>query len=183
MDKDAKGAREEDATGEGARREPSRYRPCVGIMLLNGDGLVWIGRRRDAPGEPEGPGSWWQMPQGGIDEREDAAAAALRELAEETGVRSAAIIAASENWHYYDLPPGLRPKAWGGRYRGQRQRWFAMRFTGRDEEVVLAPPGHTPEFDAWRWARVGELVDLVVPFKRAVYRQVVEEFARLIRRT
>jgi putative (di)nucleoside polyphosphate hydrolase len=173
-------AAKKDATSKDVAADPACYRPCVGIMLVNGDGLVWIGRRRDAPGEPEGPGSWWQMPQGGIDQDEDAAAAALRELVEETGVHSAVIIAASQTWHSYDLPPGLRPKAWGGRYRGQRQRWFAMRFTGRDEEVVLAQPGHAPEFDAWRWAPVDELVDLVVPFKRAVYRQVLEEFRRLI---
>jgi putative (di)nucleoside polyphosphate hydrolase len=160
-------------------REASEYRPCVGIMVLNGDDLVWIGRRRDAPGEPEGPGTWWQMPQGGIDEDEDAAAAALRELAEETGIRSVKVIGASREWYCYDLPPGLRPKAWGGRYRGQRQKWFAARFLGRDEEVALAQDGHTPEFDCWRWARAAEVIDLVVPFKRAVYRRVLSEFAAL----
>jgi putative (di)nucleoside polyphosphate hydrolase len=156
------------------------YRPCVGIMVLNGAGLVWIGRRRDAPGEPEGPGTWWQMPQGGIDAAEDAAAAALRELAEETGIRSAAIIGASRGWYSYELPPALRPKAWGGRYVGQRQKWFAARFLGTDAEVVLAQEGHQPEFEAWRWARGEEVIALVVPFKRAVYRQVLAEFSGLL---
>jgi putative (di)nucleoside polyphosphate hydrolase len=167
---------------ENRKEEPSPfYRPCVGIMLLNREGRVWIGRRHDAPGEPEGPGSWWQMPQGGIDASEDPAAAALRELREETGIHSAEIIAESREWLLYDLPERLRPMAWGGRYRGQRQKWFAARFSGRDEEVVLASPGHAPEFDAWRWAPIGELIDLVVPFKRAVYAQVVDEFTALAR--
>ncbi|HYM99617.1 MAG TPA: RNA pyrophosphohydrolase, partial [Aestuariivirgaceae bacterium] len=102
------------------------YRPCVGIMVLNRPGRVWIGRRHDAPGEPEGPGAWWQMPQGGIDENEDPAKAALRELAEETSIRSVEIIAETPGWYNYDLPSGLRPRAWGGRYRGQKQKWFAM---------------------------------------------------------
>jgi putative (di)nucleoside polyphosphate hydrolase len=159
--------------------EQLAYRPCVGIMVLNGTGLVWIGRRHDAPGEPEGPGAWWQMPQGGIDASEDPAKAALRELSEETGITSVRIIAESADWYRYDLPPNLRPKAWGGRYRGQRQKWFAMRFTGRDEEVALERPGHKAEFDQWRWAAMGELVGLIVPFKRAVYEQVLAEFAHL----
>jgi putative (di)nucleoside polyphosphate hydrolase len=155
------------------------YRPCVGIMVLNRPGRVWIGRRHDAPGEPEGPGAWWQMPQGGIDENEDPAKAALRELAEETSIRSVEIIAESAGWYRYDLPSGLRPTAWGGRYRGQTQKWFAMRFTGRDDEVVLDRSGHKAEFDAWRWADIDELVGLIVPFKREVYGQVVGEFATL----
>ena len=155
------------------------YRPCVGIMVLNGTGRVWIGRRNDAPGEPEGPGAWWQMPQGGIDEDEDPAKAALRELAEETSIRSVEIIAETPDWYSYDLPSGLRPKAWGGRYRGQKQKWFAMRFTGRDDEVVLDRPGLKAEFDAWRWADIGELVGLIIPFKREVYNLVVREFAAL----
>lgn len=159
--------------------EPAAYRPCVGIMVLNRAGKVWIGRRRDAPAEPEGPGAWWQMPQGGVDEGEDPAQAALRELHEETGIRSVEIIAESRDWYRYDLPANLRPAAWGGRYRGQKQKWFAVRFTGSDDEVVLARPGHKPEFDAWRWAGMAELLDLIVPFKRSVYEQVVAEFAAL----
>jgi putative (di)nucleoside polyphosphate hydrolase len=155
------------------------YRPCVGIMVFNRAGQVWIGRRFDAPGEPEGPGAWWQMPQGGIDEAEDAGKAALRELWEETGIRSVQVIAESAGWYNYDLPVALRPKAWGGRYRGQKQKWFAMRFTGSDDEVTLARPGHQPEFDAWRWAALNELICLIVPFKREVYQQVVQEFAPL----
>jgi putative (di)nucleoside polyphosphate hydrolase len=159
--------------------DPAAYRPCVGIMVLNGTGKVWIGRRFDAPAEPEGPGAWWQMPQGGIDAREDPAAAALRELDEETGIRSVTLIAESAGWYTYELPPNLRPRGWGGRYRGQRQKWFAARFTGSDEEVALVRPGQKPEFDAWRWADVSELTGLVVPFKREVYVQVVAEFAPL----
>jgi putative (di)nucleoside polyphosphate hydrolase len=165
----------------GMTSESLAYRPCVGIMVLNRDGLVWIGRRHDAPGEPEGPGTWWQMPQGGIDESEDPRRAALRELEEETGIRSVAIVAESPGWYVYELPEALRPKAWGGRYRGQRQIWFAARFHGPEDEIVLARPGHAPEFDAWRWADIGELAGLIVPFKRAVYEQVVREFAALAR--
>ena len=153
------------------------YRPCAGIALFNRDGLVFVGRRKDGPHEAEGVGKWWQMPQGGIDEGEDPAAAALRELYEETGIRSARIVAESPAWYTYDLPAELRPNAWGGRYRGQTQKWFAVRFTGNDAEVVLARPGHTLEFDAWRWAGIGELPALIVPFKRQVYEQVIRDFA------
>jgi putative (di)nucleoside polyphosphate hydrolase len=121
------------------------------------------------------------MPQGGIDEREDPRQAALRELEEETGIRSVTIIAESPRWCTYDLPEALRPKAWGGRYRGQRQKWFAARFRGEEAEIVLVRPGHAPEFDSWRWARISELVDLVVPFKRGVYEELVRDFAPLAR--
>jgi putative (di)nucleoside polyphosphate hydrolase len=155
------------------------YRPCVGVMVLNRAGQVWIGRRHDAPGEPEGPGAWWQMPQGGIDENEDPSKAALRELYEETGICSVRIEAESAHWFTYDLPPNLRPKAWGGRYRGQKQKWFVARFTGRDDEVTLLRAGHKPEFDAWRWAGLDELTGLIVPFKREVYEQVAREFSAL----
>jgi putative (di)nucleoside polyphosphate hydrolase len=149
-------------------------------MVLNRDGQVWIGRRIGAPREPEGPGTWWQMPQGGIDEGEDPAAAALRELYEETGMRSVELLAATPGWYRYDLPEALRPKAWGGRYCGQRQKWFAARFTGSDDEIVIdRPPGHQVEFDAWRWADPDQLVELVVAFKRPVYARVLRRFAPL----
>jgi putative (di)nucleoside polyphosphate hydrolase len=161
--------------------EPLPYRPCVGIMVLNAANRIWIGHRFGAPTEPEGPGTWWQMPQGGIDASEDPAKAALRELDEETGIRSVSIIAESADWYRYELPPNLRPKAWGGQYAGQKQKWFVMRFNGPDSEVQLERPDHKAEFDAWRWADVDELIGLIVPFKRAVYEQVVREFAPLVK--
>jgi putative (di)nucleoside polyphosphate hydrolase len=154
------------------------YRACVGVMLLNRDNLVWLGRRCDEPND-EGAGQWWQMPQGGIDEGEDPATAALRELEEETSARSAEIIAETPGWLVYDLPDHLIGKAWGGRYRGQTQKWFAARFLGDDSEFDLAPEGHEQEFDAWRWAGMDELPDLVVPFKRRVYEEVVAAFRHL----
>ena len=158
------------------------YRPCVGIMVLNAQGQIWIGRRSDAPGDAEGSGTWWQMPQGGIDEEEDPRQAALRELCEETGMKSVEVIAESSEWLTYDLPPGLQGKAWGGRYRGQRQKWFALRFLGLDDEIDVAPaPGHQREFDAWRWAALPEVLPLVVPFKRQVYARVIGEFGPLAR--
>lgn len=155
------------------------YRPCVGIMLLNSAGHVWVGHRFDEPND-EGSGTWWQMPQGGIDAGEDPRAAAKRELYEETTVRSAEIIGEASRWHNYDLPTRLIGTSWGGKYRGQTQLWFAMRFTGDDGEInVSAPPGHTAEFDAWCWAPMGELLGIVVPFKRGVYEQVLKEFSHL----
>ena len=158
------------------------YRPCVGIMVLNRDGLIWIGRRSDATNEAEGRGAWWQMPQGGIDASEPPEAAALRELFEETRLRSVEIIAEHPSWLTYDLPPDLVGKAWGGRYRGQKQKWFAARHLGPDGEVdINPPPGHEREFDAWRWAPANEVLGLIVPFKRAVYEQVLSEFAPLAR--
>jgi putative (di)nucleoside polyphosphate hydrolase len=119
------------------------------------------------------------MPQGGIDQGEDPRDAALRELAEETSVRSATIIAEAPEWYRYDLPEQLIGKSWGGRYRGQTQKWFAARFTGGDSEINLEPPGHKPEFDRWRWARMDEIIDLVVPFKRAVYEKLIAAFRHL----
>jgi putative (di)nucleoside polyphosphate hydrolase len=155
------------------------YRPCVGIVLVNQDNLVWIGRRPDIPDE-EGRGQWWQMPQGGIDDGEDPKSSAKRELSEETGVRSAEFLAEAPHWYYYDLPSHLVGISWSGRYRGQKQRWFAFRFTGEDSEVDISPHGHKPEFDQWRWVRLDEVTGLVVPFKRKVYEQVVDAFRPLL---
>lgn len=154
------------------------YRPCVGVMLLNRQGLVWIGRRFDKQND-EGKGQWWQMPQGGIDGNEDPAQAALRELAEETAVTSAEVIAEAPEWYNYDLPQHLIGKSWNGKYRGQTQKWFALRFLGVDSEIDLAPPGHKQEFDQWRWAAMDEILDLIVPFKRPVYERVIAAFRHL----
>lgn len=156
------------------------YRACVGQMVINRDGLVWIGCRADAKNEAEGRGAWWQMPQGGIDPGEDPAAAAVRELYEETGIRSVEGLAELPRWVHYDLPRDLIGKAWGGRYRGQKQRWFAYRFLGCDSEINITPPdGLEVEFVEWRWAPVEELLDLIVPFKRDVYRDVLSDFSSL----
>jgi putative (di)nucleoside polyphosphate hydrolase len=158
----------------------SDYRPCVGIMLINRAGLVFIGRRKDkhlvehVDAEHE-----WQMPQGGIDEGETPLDACLRELREETGVRSASVLAEASEWFAYDLPDDVARKAWRGKYRGQRQKWFALRFDGDDAEINIdAPDGHKAEFDAWRWERMERLPALIIPFKRPVYERVVMEFSR-----
>jgi len=158
------------------------YRPCVGVTLFNKGGLVWVGRRIDAPGEAEGPGAWWQMPQGGVDEGEELYDAALRELYEETNIRSARKIGELKDWLFYDLPPELLGKAWGGRYRGQRQKWLALRFEGKESEIDIHHPGggkHKPEFMDWRWERLERLPELIVPFKRVVYEEVAKGFAKL----
>ena len=144
------------------------YRPCVGVMLVNAAGLIWVGRRIDTP-------NGWQMPQGGIDPGETPAVAALREMHEEIGTDKAEIVAESQAWHRYDLPKHLLGKAWGGRFRGQEQRWFILRYTGTDDDVNIATKH--PEFEAWQWVRPDQLSDLIVPFKRQVYEQVVAEFA------
>lgn len=164
-----------------SKSESLPYRPCVGAMVLNAEGLVFLGHRSDGPEEPDGPGTWWQMPQGGIDEGEDPRNAVFRELFEETGIKSVTILGESDGWLLYDLPPDLQGKAWGGRYRGQKQKWFAMRFWGDESEIdVLNPPdGHEPEFDRWMWVPMRELARLVVPFKREVYERILAEFAEL----
>jgi len=147
------------------------YRPCVGIMLINPAGLVFVGQRIDNLVEA------WQMPQGGIDEGEDPQTAAMRELGEEIGTEKAEIIAESASWLNYDLPVDLIPKVWKGRYRGQRQKWFAMRFLGTDADINIET-SH-PEFAAWRWVEHHQLPDLIVPFKRDLYQEIVAEFAPL----
>jgi putative (di)nucleoside polyphosphate hydrolase len=147
-------------------------------MLLNKQGLVWIGRRFQKQND-DGVGHWWQMPQGGIDAGEDPAVAAARELEEETAVRSAEIIAEAPDWYKYDLPEHLIGRSWKGKYRGQTQKWFAARFTGKDSEINLAPPGHKQEFDHWRWAKMSEVIDLIVPFKKPVYEKVIAAFRHL----
>jgi putative (di)nucleoside polyphosphate hydrolase len=146
------------------------YRPCAGIMLLNADGQVFVGQRLDSQLDA------WQMPQGGIDEGEDAKAASFRELGEETGIAPhlVDIIARSSREHLYDLPPDMIGKMWRGRYRGQRQIWFLMRFLGTDSDVNIAT-AH-PEFGDWQWVEPGRLVDLIVPFKKELYANVIAEF-------
>jgi len=148
-------------------------------MLINGCGEVWIGQRRPR-WIPADADSIWQMPQGGILPGEEPVEAALRELKEETGVTSVEVLAEISRWLTYRLPPHLLGIALKGRYAGQRQRWFAMRFLGDNSEITLVPqPGIKPEFGAWRWAAVDELVELALPFKRPVYEAVISEFATL----
>jgi putative (di)nucleoside polyphosphate hydrolase len=149
--------------------EPLGYRPAVGIMLLNSRGEVFVARRRDMPNMPA-----WQMPQGGIDPGETPHQAALRELEEEIGTAKADIIGESRDWLHYDLPTELAGSVWGGRYLGQRQKWFVMRFTGRDSDINLAT--EHPEFDAWRWVAPSRLPELIVPFKRQLYIDILAEF-------
>jgi putative (di)nucleoside polyphosphate hydrolase len=155
------------------------YRLCVGIMLINRAGQVWIGRRRSR-WAGDASGYIWQMPQGGIIPGEGCQAAALRELAEETGAVSIEVLAEAPRWLSYDLPDELLGVALKGRYRGQRQKWFAMRFTGNDSEIDIAPRDRKAEFDDWRWAPVEEIPRLIVPFKRQVYEDVTRAFARFV---
>ena len=147
------------------------YRPCVGIVLINAEGKIFAGQRIDDP-KPA-----WQMPQGGIDEGEKPSEAALRELWEETGVTADLVekIAKTEDWVTYDLPPELLGKAWGGKYRGQRQKWFLYRFKGSDAQIKIAT--EHPEFSSWCWIGSQDLIASIVPFKRKVYEEVMAEFA------
>jgi len=152
---------------------PKAYRRGVGIMLLDRRNRIFAGRRIDTPGA-------WQMPQGGIDVGESPRVAALRELSEEIGTDKAEILCETKTWLTYELPANLDVHAWGGRYRGQEQKWFAMRFTGRDADIRL--DAHKPEFDAWKWIAPAELVRLIVPFKRKLYEDVFAEFEGLFHR-
>jgi putative (di)nucleoside polyphosphate hydrolase len=169
------------------------YRPNVGAVLFGPDGRVLVCRRADlppdasarTPREPasaEGAPGGWQLPQGGMDEDEDPRVAVLRELAEEIGTDRAEIIGEHPGWLTYDLPPELLGVALGGRYRGQRQKWFALRFLGTDADIRLDADPH-PEFDAWRWAELAELPLLAVSFKRAIYAELARSFARFAGRT
>jgi len=153
-------------------------------MLINREGLVFVGRRRNKKlVEHVAPGHEWQMPQGGIDRGEDPYAACLRELHEETNVRSVSLLAEARDWYAYDLPGDVARKAWRGRYNGQIQKWYALRFEGDESEIdVSSPAGHKPEFDAWRWERMEHLPDLIIPFKRPVYEKVVADFAEFAAR-
>jgi len=151
------------------------YREGVGIMVADERGRVLVAHRIDSSGEA------WQMPQGGLDEGEAAAEAALRELEEEIGTSKVELLAESSGWLVYDLPVELRDIVWRGQFRGQRQKWFLARFTGRDEDIVL-DRHHHPEFDAWRWVEPAELPRLIVPFKRSLYEAVLAEFGPHLRR-
>jgi putative (di)nucleoside polyphosphate hydrolase len=152
-------------------RDLSLYRPNVGVVVFCAKGLVWLGRRAGA----DGPHNW-QFPQGGVDDGEDLEAAARRELHEETGIASVALLGRTEGWLCYDFPAGWSGSKAQRGWKGQKQVWFAYRFTGSDDEVNLAVH-QPPEFDAWRWARLDEALEMVIPFKRATYDHVVRTFA------
>lgn len=158
------------------------YRPCVGVMVLNREGLVWAGRRIALPdSEMSGTDKLWQMPQGGIDAGEEPLPAAVRELYEETGMKTVSLLAEAPAWINYDLPRDLLGIALKGKYRGQTQKWFAFRFDGAESEIAINPPpgGHEAEFDAWSWKPMAELPELIVPFKRRLYEDVVAVFRHL----
>ena len=159
------------------------YRPCAGITVFNRDGLVFAGRRTDGP-EHTDTTHVWQMPQGGIDDNEDPYKAALRELYEETNIRSVEKLGEVPEWLTYDIPREILSGAWQGKYRGQKQKWYALRFTGDDSEIDVTNPGgghHKAEFLAWRWVDIRELPALVVPFKQQLYVRVVQEFEMFAR--
>lgn len=162
------------------RFEDLPYRPCVGVMVLNRDGFAFIGRRTEGPEHVDTVHAW-QMPQGGVDPGEDPWPAALRELWEETNIRSVEQLGEVAEWLAYDIPREIVGQAWKGRYRGQSQKWYALRFTGDEREIDIASPGggaHKPEFAEWRWEPVKNLPGLIIPFKRLVYERVVQEFSR-----
>ena len=155
------------------------YRPCAGLAVFNPQGHVFIGRRSSGP-EHIDDTHVWQMPQGGIDDGEEPYKAALRELHEETNIKSVEKLGEIEGWLTYDIPREIVGAAWHGKYRGQRQKWYALRFIGDEDEIDIEHPagGHEPEFIAWRWEKLDRLPELVVPFKRKTYDSVVREFAK-----
>lgn len=156
------------------------YRPCVGIMLLNGANDVFIGSRKNGPEQLLNQYSW-QMPQGGIDEGEEPLECAKRELYEETNIKSVELLAEVPGWLSYDLPPDFIGTAWKGKYRGQTQKWFVMRFTGDESEIDVQHPagGHKPEFVDWKWIKPEELPDIIVPFKKETYENLVSYFKEI----
>ena len=160
---------------ETANLETLPYRRGVGAALFNHQGLVWVGRRVVRPGQEIR--NYWQMPQGGIDDGEDPAVAVIRELHEETGTGKAEIIGEIDDWLSYDLPSDLLGNVWEGRYRGQAQKWFALKFIGVDADFDLSRE-EKPEFDAWQWTDLETLPDRIVPFKKKIYKRVADEFHR-----
>lgn len=153
-------------------RNPDMYRPCVGIMLINPSGLVFVARRIDTISEA------WQMPQGGIDQGENPRDALFREMREETGTDKAVVLSELDKWLYYDLPKDIQKKLWGGKYLGQRQRWFALNFTGKDSDINLET--EEPEFLEWKWVQPSKVIDLAVPFKRDIYTEVFKSFSSFL---
>ena len=153
------------------------YRPCVGVMLVNAEGKAFVGKRIDNQ-----EGDWWQMPQGGVDQGEDCDTALLRELAEETGAKAehVEVLGKLPAELFYELPDDLQGKLWGGRYLGQRQTWYLARFTGSDADIDIAAHD-PPEFCEWKWVEPALLPELIVPFKREVYRAIVAGFAPLLK--
>jgi putative (di)nucleoside polyphosphate hydrolase len=153
-------------------RQNLAYRPGVGLAIINSNNLLFIGERIDSPGS-------WQMPQGGIDENEQPEEAVLREMKEEIGTDQATILAWSKEWLHYELPNALIPKLWNGKYRGQKQLWFLLRFIGNDSDINI----HTehPEFSSWKWSDFDSVTDKIVPFKRKIYSKILAEFRPLIK--
>jgi len=151
------------------------YRRGVGMMVVNKDNLIFVGKRLDSKGDT------WQMPQGGIDEDETILEAGIRELLEETNIRSVEVIAESKNWFYYDVPQSLVGKLWNGKYRGQKQKWLLLKFTGDEKEINIAT--EEPEFAEWKWVEIDRLPNLIVSFKKTLYNSIVEEFSLKIKKS
>ncbi|WP_162653208.1 RNA pyrophosphohydrolase [Lentilitoribacter sp. Alg239-R112] len=166
------------------KAEDLPYRPCVGIMVLNKEDQVWTGLRINEPPDSEYHNSpyRWQMPQGGIDKGEDPQKASLRELYEETGMKTVSLLAETNDWLTYDLPDELIGTGLKGKWRGQKQKWFAYRFEGNESEIQVNPPvtGEKAEFEEWAWKPMHKLPDLIVPFKRELYKKIVDEFSNLM---